>query len=53
MPDNIDINARRIISDGSKVNQIGQEAFDKIIEVFNGKFTKAESLSIKNLVYIE
>ncbi|EGT5271251.1 UxaA family hydrolase [Clostridioides difficile] len=44
MPDNIDINAGRIITDGAKIADIGQEIFNEIIEVCNGKHTKAESL---------
>ncbi|ENY8962444.1 UxaA family hydrolase [Clostridioides difficile] len=44
MPDNIDINAGRIITDGAKISDIGQEIFNEIIEVCNGKHTKAESL---------
>lgn len=47
MPDNIDINAGRIITEGVKVNDIGQEIFDEIVEVCNGKMTKAESLGHK------
>ena len=44
MPDNIDINAGRIITDGAKIADIGQEIFNEIIEVCNGKHTKTESL---------
>lgn len=44
MADNIDINAGRIITEGIKISDIGQEIFDEIIEVCNGKMTKAESL---------
>ncbi|KPI49052.1 carbohydrate hydrolase [Clostridioides difficile] len=44
MPDNIDINAGRIITDGAKIADIGQEIFNEIVEVCNGKHTKAESL---------
>ncbi len=44
MPDNIDINAGRIITDGAKIAAIGQEIFNEIVEVCNGKHTKAESL---------
>ncbi|UWD49875.1 UxaA family hydrolase [Clostridioides difficile] len=44
MIDNIDINAGKIITDGAKIKDIGKEIFDEIIEVCNGKHTKAESL---------
>ncbi|MGX9755510.1 UxaA family hydrolase [Clostridioides difficile] len=44
MIDNIDINAGRIITDGAKIKDIGKEIFDEIVEVCNGKHTKAESL---------
>nr|UWI49488.1 UxaA family hydrolase [Clostridioides difficile] len=44
MRDNIDINAGRIITDGAKIKDIGKEIFDEIVEVCNGKHTKAESL---------
>lgn len=44
MRDNIDINAGKIITDGAKIKDIGKEIFDEIVEVCNGKHTKAESL---------
>ncbi|MCC0651364.1 MULTISPECIES: UxaA family hydrolase [unclassified Clostridioides] len=44
MIDNIDINAGRIITEGAKIKDIGKEIFDEIVEVCNGKQTKAESL---------
>jgi len=44
MSDNIDINAGRIISDDATVPQLGQELFDMMIEVCNGRQPKAESL---------
>ncbi|MBU5308095.1 UxaA family hydrolase [Clostridioides mangenotii] len=44
MPDNIDINAGRIITEGAKISQIGEELFIEIVEVSNGKKSKAESL---------
>lgn len=44
MMDNIDINAGRIITEGAKIKDIGKEIFDEIVEVCNGKHTKAESL---------
>lgn len=44
MIDNIDINAGRIITEGAKIKDIGKEIFDEIVEVCNGKHTKAESL---------
>lgn len=44
MIDNIDINAGKIITDSATLDDIGQEIFDKIVEVSNGCLTKAESL---------
>lgn len=44
MPDNIDINAGRIIVDGAGIAEIGEEAFQMIVEACNGKMTKAEAL---------
>jgi len=44
MPDNIDINAGRIIAEGATVSQIGEELFDMMIEVSNGRMPSAESL---------
>ncbi len=44
MPDNIDINAGRIISEGVEIPEIGREIFDKIVAVCNGEKTKAEAL---------
>jgi altronate dehydratase large subunit len=44
MPDNIDINAGRIIAEGATVPQLGEELFDMMIEVCNGRMPKAESL---------
>ncbi|MFA9423608.1 MAG: hypothetical protein ACERLG_08520 [Sedimentibacter sp.] len=39
-----DINAGKIITEGSTIDDIGMEFFNKIIEVSNGKLTKAKSL---------
>ncbi|QJT11168.1 UxaA family hydrolase [Oceanidesulfovibrio marinus] len=47
MPDNIDINAGRIISEGATVAEIGEELFEMMIEVCNGSMPKAESLGHK------
>lgn len=47
MPDNIDINAGRIISEGATVAEIGEELFDMMIDVCNGTMPKAESLGHK------
>lgn len=44
MPDNIDLNAGRIITEGAKLKDIGEELFQMMIDVCNGKQTKAESL---------
>lgn len=47
MPDNIDINAGRIISEGAAVEQLGEELFEMMLDVCNGALTKAESLGHK------
>ncbi|MGI6449597.1 MAG: UxaA family hydrolase [Desulfitobacteriia bacterium] len=47
MIDNIDIDASSIISGEKTIEQVGQEIFTDIIEVANGKLTKAESLGHK------
>lgn len=47
MPDNIDINAGRIISEGATVAELGEELFEMMIEVCNGSMPKAESLGHK------
>lgn len=44
MPDNLDLNAGRIITDGATIPQIGEELFDMVIDACNGKRTKAETL---------
>ena len=44
MSDNIDINGGRIITEGAKVEEIGEELFQMVVDVCNGQTTKAESL---------
>ncbi|WP_027178489.1 UxaA family hydrolase [Maridesulfovibrio bastinii] len=44
MPDNIDVNAGRIISEGATLPEIGEELFELMVKVCNGEQTKAESL---------
>lgn len=44
MTDNIDINAGRIINAGATIKEIGEEAFQLMVEAANGKKTKAEAL---------
>jgi len=44
MTDNIDFNAGRVITGEATVDELGQELFQEMIRVCNGKFTKAESL---------
>ncbi|WP_434579237.1 UxaA family hydrolase [Thermoanaerobacterium thermosaccharolyticum] len=44
MYDNIDINAGRIVTGEKSIKDIGEEIFAEILEVINGKLTKAESL---------
>lgn len=44
MIDNIDINAGTIIEGVNTVQGVGEEIFNEMIEVINGKLTKAEAL---------
>jgi altronate dehydratase large subunit len=44
MKDNIDINAGKIVDENFPIKSVGEELFQEIIEVANGKLTKAESL---------
>lgn len=44
MPDNMDINAGRIISEGATVPQLGEELFTMMVDVCNGLQPKSESL---------
>lgn len=44
MIDNIDINAGTIVEGVRSIGSVGQEIFDEILAVSNGRLTKAESL---------
>ncbi len=44
MIDNIDINAGKIIDNNISIQEMGQEIFEEIVKVCNGKQTKAEIL---------
>lgn len=44
MPDNIDVNAGRVFSEGATIPELGEETFRLMEEVINGKLTKAEAL---------
>ena len=44
MIDNIDINAGKIITHGATLKDIGEEAFNLMLEVCQGRLTKAEAL---------
>lgn len=44
MIDNIDINAGAIVEGTATIKDAGEEIFNEMIEVINGKLTKAESL---------
>lgn len=44
MQENIDLNAGRIITEGTPIPDLGEELFQMIIEVANGRLTKAEAL---------
>ena len=45
MEDNMDINAGTIIEGLNTVQEVGEEIFNEMLEVINGKQTKAESLN--------
>ena len=47
LPDNIDINAGKMITEGASLDEIGREIFEMMIRVANGDLTKAESLGHK------
>ena len=44
MTDNIDFNAGRVITGEASIEELGRELFDEMIQVCNGRLTKAESL---------
>lgn len=44
MRENIDLNAGRVITEGAPIQDIGEELFQMIIAVANGRLTKAEAL---------
>lgn len=45
MNDNLDLNAGTIIEGTETISEVGERIYEEIIEVINGKFTKAESLN--------
>ncbi|MDR7869813.1 MAG: UxaA family hydrolase [Tissierellaceae bacterium] len=47
MKDNIDINAGAIMDGTETVAEVGERLYDEMLEVINGKYTKAESLNHK------
>jgi altronate dehydratase large subunit len=44
MLDNIDINAGKVIDEGASMDDVAQELFQEMLDVCNGKLTKAELL---------
>ena len=44
MTDNIDFNAGRVITGEATIEELGKELFENMIQVCNGRMTKAESL---------
>lgn len=44
MTDNIDFNAGRVITGEESIEELGKELFENMIQVCNGRMTKAESL---------
>lgn len=47
MKDNLDLNAGKIISEGTSLNRMGEELFQELVDVSNGKKTKSEALGHK------
>jgi altronate dehydratase large subunit len=44
MQDNIDINVGTVVEGKETIQQTGERVFNEMIEVVNGKLTKAEAL---------
>jgi altronate dehydratase large subunit len=44
MEDNIDINAGTIVEGDETIREVGEKLFSEMIDVVNGKLTKAEAL---------
>ena len=47
MVDNIDFDVSEIVSGHKTIQEMGEKLFDEIVEVCNGKITKAEALKHK------
>ena len=47
MEDNIDFDVSEIVSGHKTIQEMGEKLFDEIVEVCNGKITKAEALKHK------
>lgn len=48
MRENIDINASTIITGEESIEEVGEKLFNEIVEVCNGKLSKAESFGFKD-----
>lgn len=48
LEENMDINASTIISGQETIEEVGERLFDEVIQVCNGKLTKAESFGFKD-----
>ena len=44
LEDNIDINAGTVVTGTKKISEVGQEIYEEILAVANGKQTKAEAM---------
>jgi altronate dehydratase large subunit len=49
---NIDFDASSILTGGGSIEQLGQDLFDEVIRVANGKVTKAEALRINDIAIV-
>ena len=52
LKDDMDLNAGRIITGEKSIEEVGEEAFARLIEVLSGKKTKCEELEYFNSIDI-
>ena len=51
MEDNIDFDVSEIVSGHKTIKEMGEQLFEEIVEVCNGKITKAEALKHREFLY--
>lgn len=52
LPDDMDINAGRIITGEKSIEEVGEEVFDRFVQVLSGQETKCEALQYFNSIDI-